>query len=203
MMNKRIFPLAAAAAAVFLSCSVIAIAPLSAQEAEAPRTLINGKGVELATARCVICHDAQHITRAKLSREEWEFNVRNMIERGAPITPEEIRPIVDYLATYYNRDAPPPVETAAEAAAAPAANPAQKLLTANACIACHAVDRRLIGPGFREIAERYRSAPGAADLLARKIRDGGSGAWGPTPMPPHPQLATGDLGILVGWIMKQ
>lgn len=203
MMNKRVFPLAAAAAAVFLSCSVIAIAPLSAQEAEPPRTLMHGKGVELTTARCVICHDAQHITRAKLSREEWEFNVKNMIERGAPVTPEEIRPIVDYLATYYNRDAPPPAETAAEAAAAQAVDPAQKLLTANACIACHAVDRKLIGPGFREIAERYRSAPGAADLLARKIRDGGSGAWGATPMPPHPQLAAGDLGILVGWIMKQ
>jgi sulfite dehydrogenase len=200
MMNKLFFLPAAAAAAVFLSCSIIAIAPLSAQEPEPPRTLMNGKGVELTTARCVICHDAQHITRARLSREEWEFNVRNMIERGAPITPEEIRPIVDYLATYYNRDVPPPAGGAAEA---PAADPAQKLLTANACIACHAVDRKLIGPGFREIAERYRSAPGAADLLARKIRDGGSGAWGATPMPPHPQLAAGDLSILVGWIMKQ
>jgi sulfite dehydrogenase len=206
MINHRNFFLAAFAAAVFLSHSGIAIAPLAAQEQEPPRTLMPGRGVELTTARCVICHDAQHITRAKLSREEWAFNVKNMIERGAPITPEEIPQIVDYLATYYNRDAPPPAEAAAAGApsvAAAAQDPAQQLLTANACIACHAVDRRMVGPGFREIAQRYRSDPGASELLASKIRDGGAGAWGQVPMPPHPQISAADLAVMVSWIMKQ
>lgn len=202
--HRNFFP-AAFAAAVFLAHSGMAIAPLAAQEQEPPRTLVQGRGVELTTARCVICHDAQHITRAKLSRDEWAFNVKNMIERGAPITPEEIPQIVDYLATYYSRDSAPPAESAAaEAPAAAAAeDPAQRLLTANACIACHAVDRRLVGPGFREIAQRYRGDSAASELLARKIRDGGAGAWGQVPMPPHPQLTAADLGVMVSWIMKQ
>lgn len=204
MTSKRNFFPAAFAAAVFLAHSGMAIAPLAAQEQEPPRTLVQGRGVELTTARCVLCHDAQHITRAKLSRDEWAFNVKNMIERGAPITPEEIPQIVDYLATYYNRDSAPPAESAAtEVPTAATEDPAQRLLTANACIACHAVDRRVVGPGFREIAQRYRGDSGAPDLLARKIRDGGAGAWGQVPMPPHPQLSAADLGVMVSWIMKQ
>jgi sulfite dehydrogenase len=201
MMEIRAVPVAAAlAAAFFLFQSGIAITPLAAQEPEAPRTLMSGKGAELTTSRCVICHDAQHITRAKLSRDEWAFNVKNMIERGAPITPEEVQPIVDYLATYYNRDVAPPV---ADAAAPATEDPAQKLLTTNACIACHAVDRKLIGPGFREIAQRYQGQDGATEQLAKKIREGGSGVWGPTPMPPHRHLADADLRVMVGWIMQQ
>lgn len=204
MTSKRNFFPVAFAAAVFLAHSGMAIAPLAAQEQEPPRTLVQGRGVELTTARCVLCHDAQHITRAKLSRDEWAFNVKNMIERGAPITPEEIPQIVDYLATYYSRDSAPPAESAAtEVPTAATEDPAQRLLTANACIACHAVDRRVVGPGFREIAQRYRGDSGAPDLLARKIRDGGAGAWGQVPMPPHPQLSAADLGVMVSWIMKQ
>jgi cytochrome c551/c552 len=201
MMRIRVLPVAAAvAAAFFLFQSGFAITPLAAQEPEAPRTLMPGKGVELTTSRCVICHDAQHITRAKLSRDEWAFNVKNMIERGAPITPEEIQPIVDYLATYYNRDSAPPVETMAGSSTE---DPAQKLLTSNACIACHAVDRKLIGPAFREIAQRYKEQGGAQDQLAKKIREGGSGAWGAIPMPPHLHLQDADLKLMVSWIMRQ
>lgn len=203
MMRIRAVPVAAAVAtAFFLLQSGIAVTPLSAQEPEAPRTLTPGKGVELTTSRCVICHDAQHITRAKLSRDEWAFNVKNMVERGAPITPEEIPPIVEYLSTYYNRDVALPVAEAA-AATPSAEDPAQKLLTANACIACHAVDRKLIGPGFREIAQRYQAQGGAPDQLAKKIRDGGSGVWGATPMPPHQHLGDADLRLMVSWIMQQ
>jgi len=203
MMRIRIIPVAVAvAAAFFLSQSGIAITPLGAQEPEAPRTLVPGKGVELTTSRCVICHDVQHITRAKLSRDEWAFNVKNMIERGAPITAEEIPPIVEYLSTYYNRDvAAPAAETVTTAPSSE--DPAQKLLTSHACIACHAVDRKLVGPGFREIAQRYQGQGGAPDQLAKKIRDGGSGVWGPTPMPPHRHLADADLKVMVGWIMQQ
>lgn len=203
MIRIRAVPVASAVAAVFfLFQSGITVTPLAAQEPEAPRTLTPGKGVELTTSRCVICHDAQHITRAKLSRDEWAFNVKNMIERGAPITPEEVPPIVEYLATYYSRDvAPPAAETVA--AAPSAEEPAQKLLTTNACIACHAVDRKLIGPGFREIAQRYQGQGGAPDQLAKKIRDGGAGIWGPTPMPAHRHLTDADLKVMVGWIMRQ
>jgi cytochrome c len=173
---------------------------IGAQEEPAPsRTLTPGKGVELTTARCVMCHDAQHITRTKLSRGEWEFNIKNMIERGAPIAPNEIAPILEYLATYYNRDVAPPAPVAASAAADPVAN----LLNANACLACHQVDKRVVGPSFREVAVRYANDSAAAATLAKKIKGGGSGGWGAAPMPPNPALSDAELQQLTGWILRQ
>lgn len=169
-------------------------------EAEPPRTLTPGKGVELATARCVTCHDAQHITRTRLSRGEWEFNIKNMIERGAPIAPNEIAPILEYLATYYNRDAAPPPA----AATAPAGGDAvANLLNANACTACHQTDKRVVGPSFKEIAAKYGGDSGAATRLAGKIKQGGSGVWGAAPMPPNAGISDSELNQLVGWILQQ
>ncbi len=197
--------LAAGVAIWLLSASGTAIAPLAAQEQIEPsKTLAPGKGSELTAARCVICHDATHITRSKLSRAEWEDNIQVMITRGMPIAPDEIPLVVEYLATYYSHNAAPAAsDTAGAATSAPAADPVQRLLTTNACVACHAVDRKLVGPGFREIAQRYQSDTAAPDKLARKIREGGAGAWGPTPMPPHPQLSGADLALLAAWVMSQ
>lgn len=192
--------MAAGAAGGFLIVGTVAMAPLSAQQQIEPsKTLAPGKGVELATARCVTCHDATHITRVRLSRAEWEDNIQVMIKRGMPIAAEEIPLVVEYLATYYNRDSAPP----AAAVAAPNEDPAQQLLTTNACIACHAIDRKLVGPGFREIAQRYQGQGDAGERLAKKIQEGGAGAWGPTPMPPHRHLGDADLKVMVGWIMQQ
>lgn len=195
---------AAGATGSLLAISGAAIAPLAAQEQVEPsKTLAPGKGAELTTARCVICHDATHITRSRLSRAEWEDNIQVMITRGMPIAPNEIPLVVEYLATYYNRDVAPPSAETTAAPAAPAADPVQTLLSANACIACHAVDRKLIGPGFREIAQRYQGQGGAPDQLVKKIREGGSGVWGATPMPPHQHLRDADLRLMVSWIMQQ
>jgi hypothetical protein len=102
--------------AVMLAIGGAAIAQLSAQEAAPALTLTPGKGADLTMARCALCHEITHITRARLSRGEWQDNVRNMIERGMPIAPDEIPIVVEYLATYYNRDS-----------AAPAADPAAAL----------------------------------------------------------------------------
>ena len=70
-----------------------------------------------------------------------------------------------------------------------------------ACLACHSVERKLVGPSFREIAERYRGDAGAGEALALKVRNGGQGAWGPVPMPANPQLKEEDLRSLVRWIL--
>lgn len=171
---------------------------VGAQDEPAPsRTLTMGKGVELTTARCVLCHDAQHITRTRLSRGEWQFNIKNMIERGAPIAPAEIAPILEYLATYYNRDVAPPAPTVAPANG----NPVTRLLTANVCTACHEPDKRLVGPSFREVAAKYANDSAAAGKLGAKIKQGGSGVWGNVSMPPHPAIADSDLQQLVNWIL--
>ncbi len=190
-----------AAAAVFL----LAVAPLAAQEPEPSKTLTPGKGSDLATARCATCHDAQHITRVRLSRGEWEFNIKNMIERGAPIAPGEVPLILEYLATYYNRDsAPPPADaSAAGFGMAGGEDPVARLLNANACSACHQLEKRVVGPSFREVAAKFASDRDASAHLARKIREGGSGNWGNVPMPPHPAISDDDLGQIVGWILQQ
>lgn len=191
----------AAVAALAVAVAAALVTPLSAQDAEPARTLIAGPGAELTAARCGICHEVTHITRARLSRGEWQDNVRNMIERGAPIAPAEVAPIVDYLATYYSRDSAPPA--AAEAPPAAAGDPVARLLAEHGCNACHALGQKLVGPSFREVAARYAGDAGAAARLGAKIRGGGAGAWGTIPMPPHPRLADDDLGRLAGWVLEQ
>ncbi len=183
----------------------LAIAPSGAQEPEPPLTLIPGKGSDLVTARCATCHDARHITRGRLSRGQWEDNVQNMKERGAPMAPHEIPVIIEYLATYYNSmsPAPAPDPEAASFGMDGGGDPVQKLLNASACMACHTIDKRVVGPSFREVAAKYAGDGGSAARLADKIRKGGAGAWGPVPMPPHPQLSDGDLNQMVAWILQQ
>jgi len=180
------------------------MAPSAAQEAEPARTLIPGKGSNLTTARCATCHDAQHITRTKLSRGEWEFNIKNMIERGAPIAPAEIPLILEYLATYYNRDsaAPPADPDAASYGMDGGGDPVQRLLNANACVACHTLDKRVVGPSFRDVAAKYAGDGDAPARLAKKVKEGGAGNWGGVPMPPNPALSDAELGQIVGWILK-
>jgi|GEM_PF-814774 len=169
-----------------------------ADEPEPPKTLTPGKGVELTVARCVTCHEATHITRTKLSRDEWEFNIKNMIERGAQIAPNEIAPILEYLATYYNRDAPPP-----PAAAASEGDAITKLLNANACLACHQTNKRVVGPSFQEVAAKYGADGTAGAGIATRLRQGSSGVWGAAPMPPNAGLSDADARQLVAWILQQ
>ncbi len=88
------------------------------------------------------------------------------------------------------------------AATAAAAQPiGAKLAGQYQCVACHAPDRRLVGPSFHEIAQRYRGKD-AHGALAQKIRGGGQGAWGPVPMPPQPQVPESDIQAMVRWILE-
>ena len=187
------------AALLCLTAAGLALAPLAAQENEPSRTLTPGKGADLTSARCGICHDVTHITRGKLSRGEWQDNVRNMLERGAPIDPAEVPVIIDYLATYYNRDAEAPPPEAAPAGG----DPVQRLLAANACTGCHGVAQKIVGPSFREIAARYAGDKTASTKLGAKIKSGGAGNWGTIPMPAHASLSGAELAQLVGWILTQ
>jgi sulfite dehydrogenase len=189
------------AGCLILAAGGVAIAPLSAQEAAPARTLTPGKGADLTMARCALCHEITHITRARLSRGEWQDNVRNMIERGMPIAPDEIPVIVEYLATYYNRDSAAPAPESA--AAAVAQDPVQRLLADNACLSCHGLDQKIVGPSFREVAARYAGDAGAGARLAGKIKAGGAGNWGAIPMPPHAGLTDAQLTQLAAWILSR
>ena len=198
---RALLSLAGLAAAVAV---VLAVAPSLAQEGEASKTLIPGKGSDLTMARCATCHDAGHITRARLSRGQWEDNVQNMKERGAPLGPDEIPIIIEYLATYYsNEPAPPPDPSAAGHGMSGGGDPMTRVLSAHGCVACHTIDKRVVGPSFREVAAKFAADADAAPRLAKKIREGGAGNWGNVPMPPHPQVPDAELNQMVAWILQQ
>lgn len=164
--------------------------------------LISGPGSTLTENKCKICHELQHIRRAQLSPGEWADNLRNMKERGTPMTDEEMRAILEYLAAYYNRDKPAPAPSP-DTLAAGGDDPVQKLLNANACNGCHSVDKRIVGPSFREIAAKYAGDRDAPAHLEAKIRGGGQGAWGAVPMPPNPAIADAELRRIAVWVLGQ
>jgi cytochrome c len=70
------------------------------------------------------------------------------------------------------------------------------------CTACHAIDKKLVGPPLRDIANRYASTAGAAAYLAGKIRNGSVGVWGPVPMPTSPSVTTQEADLLARWILS-
>lgn len=72
----------------------------------------------------------------------------------------------------------------------------------NNCIACHAIDKKVIGPAWAEVAKKYKGDAGAAARLSAKIAKGGSGVWGTTPMPPNPKVSDADMKELVGFVLK-
>ena len=174
-------------------------ASLAATSAQAQQ-LTPGPGVALVTAKCVLCHDGGHITRSKLSRNEWTDNLANMITRGMPpLSDAETGVIIDYLSLYYGSGPPP--APAPDAHAASGGDPVQQLLDTHACNACHALEQKVIGPAFREVAKRYAGDGGAAVRLAAKIRSGGSGVWGDVPMPGNSALEEREIAQLVEWIL--
>lgn len=79
----------------------------------------------------------------------------------------------------------------------------QALATSKNCMACHAVDKKLVGPAYKEVAAKYKGDKAAADKLATKVIKGGSGAWGAVPMPANPQVNEADAKKLVAWILSQ
>ena len=74
------------------------------------------------------------------------------------------------------------------------------LIGQSGCLACHGYTNKIVGPGFNEIAGKYRGREGAESKLAAKVRNGGGGVWGPVAMPPQPQLADDDIKAMVQWI---
>ena len=85
--------------------------------------------------------------------------------------------------------------------AAPAAWASPQLAQQKTCMACHAVDRKLVGPSYKDVAAKYAGQPGAADKLAEKIVKGGAGVWGAVPMPANPRVSPAEAKQLANWIL--
>ena len=90
---------------------------------------------------------------------------------------------------------------AASVAAAPAfAN--EELAKKSGCTACHAVDKKIVGPAYKEVAAKYRSDKTAEAKLIEKVKKGGVGVWGQVPMPPNTQVSDADVKTLVKWVLN-
>lgn len=78
-----------------------------------------------------------------------------------------------------------------------------KLATAKNCMACHSIDKKVVGPAFKEIAAKYGSQKGAEDMLAQKVLKGSSGVWGGMPMPPNVGVNEKEAKTLAQWVLQQ
>jgi cytochrome c len=93
------------------------------------------------------------------------------------------------------------VETAA--APAPAAGDGQlALATQSGCMACHKVDAKVVGPAYQDVAAKYKGDAAALEMLVEKVKKGGTGTWGPVPMPPNAHVSEENIRAIVGWVLS-
>ena len=78
----------------------------------------------------------------------------------------------------------------------------EKLLQASGCTACHSVDKKLIGPGYKDVANKYRGNKAAAADLVKKVKAGSKGVWGDIPMPPNAHVKDDNIKTMVQWILS-
>ncbi len=98
----------------------------------------------------------------------------------------------------------PAAEAAAPvAAAAPAAGGDQlALATQSGCMACHQVETKVVGPAYKDVAAKYKGDAGALDMLAAKVKSGGTGTWGQIPMPPNAHVSDENIRAIVTWVLS-
>ena len=78
---------------------------------------------------------------------------------------------------------------------------AEDLMKKDGCAACHAIDKKVVGPAYQDVAAKYKGDTKAAAMLVEKVKKGGKGVWGEIPMPPNPQASDTDIKNLVDWIL--
>jgi cytochrome c len=84
------------------------------------------------------------------------------------------------------------------------AGDAKELAQKSGCLACHAIDKKVLGPSYKDVAAKYKGDKGAEAKLVAKVKAGGSGVWGPMPMPANsPQVKDEDIKTIVQWILAQ
>jgi len=178
-------------------------------------------GYLLATQQCATCHSADYIEYQPpaMNLEQWTAEVSKMQHSyGAPISDANAKVIGAYLATTYGSAKATDTDVVAASNLGPArvqASEAQgrvaaasapnvtTLLSTNACLSCHAVDKKVVGPAYHDVATRYAGDPQAQTEVAASIRSGGSGKWGQVPMPSFPQLTDDEVTALAGFVLHQ
>jgi len=92
---------------------------------------------------------------------------------------------------------------AAGVLAAPAAQADEALLKKYNCTACHQIDKKVVGPAYKDVAKKYKGQKDIVAKLAEKVKKGGQGAWGPVPMPPNSQVPDADIKKMVEYILSR
>jgi cytochrome c551/c552 len=166
-------------------------------------------GYQLVQRNCMTCHAAQYASSQPPAspRAYWEATVKKMKKPfGAQFDDADMPAMADYLVKTYGAERGAAVPAAAKpaAAAVPAASgkDVKTLLAAHGCMACHALGQKVVGPGFTEVAARYKGKDGVA-AVAANIRSGGAGKWGPVPMPPFTQLSEADAASLAKYVLSR
>ncbi len=178
-------------------------------------------GYALVQRNCVACHSVQYASSQPpvMPRSYWDATVKKMKHPfGAQFPDEDIPAMVDYLSKTYGAERAAGAEKIASNSAAAAASAgvasksapdsvapanADALLAANNCTSCHAVDQKVVGPAFKDVAAKYAGKPDALKQVAANIRAGGGGKWGPVPMPPFPQLSQPDAESLARYVLSR
>jgi cytochrome c551/c552 len=169
-------------------------------------------GYQIAMQKCGICHSADYISQQPpaMTVTQWTAEVRKMEHAyAAPLSDTDVAQIGEYLAVTYGGAKPtlgPMVvaKPAPASAGAPAAEvDVQAVLKANACLGCHAVTQKIVGPAYHDVAVKYKNDPQALAKLEASIKAGGSGKWGPVVMPPFGNLSPQELKALAAFVLKQ
>ena len=142
---------------------------------------------------------------------------------NATVTDDDMQKIIAWVLTSSGaaKPAEKPAESAKTTEAKPAVEPAKEaksaatgatLTTEQAsalmtekgylCLSCHQVDAKMVGPGYKEVAAKYKGDANATSMLAKKVKEGGVGAWGEIPMPANPTVSDDDMNALVHWILS-
>ena len=163
----------------------------------------------IATQKCATCHSADYISYQPpgMTLQQWTAEVGKMQHvYGAPLTDDEVKKVGAYLAVAYGnaRESELLAELSAPAATvAGDKGDAMALLNANGCLACHGIDKKIVGPGYHDVAAKYHGDTQAVSKLEASIRNGSAGKWGEVPMPPFSQLKPEELRTLAEFVLKQ
>ncbi len=126
-------------------------------------------------------------------------NVEGTAKPAATPAPAEQTAAAESPAT----NAPVAEAAAPVAAAAPAAGGDQlALATQSGCMACHQVETKVVGPAYKDVAAKYKGDAGALDMLAAKVKSGGTGTWGQIPMPPNAHVSDENIRAIVTWVLS-
>lgn len=166
-------------------------------------------GYIAAQQKCSTCHSADYIIQQPPSMDlsQWTKEVAKMRDAyGALINDNDIKLIGEYLATTYGSEKLANMTTANKTPGVTltkAAVDVKTLLANNACLSCHTMTQKVVGPAYRDIAARYRNNPKALESVMTNIKAGGAGKWGDIPMPPFPALTDAELKALAQFVLSQ